>query len=106
MCPERDWTWLKAIAVPNPPKAIPFTSQHLVDLGIGLMVEAEEAGLQEKVANGRIRLPTARQFRDGLLIAIVGLSTLRRSNLEGLSLGTTLRWIGDTWMIEIDGEQH
>jgi hypothetical protein len=56
MCPERDWIWLKnvkrrleAIAVPNPPKAIPFTSQHLVDLGIGLMAEAEEAALHEKL---------------------------------------------------------
>lgn len=111
MCPERDWTWLKgikrrleAIAVPYPPKAIPFTSQRLVDLGIELMAGAEEVALHEKAAHGRIRLPIARQFRDGLLIAAVTLTALRRSNLEGLSLGTTLKRTGDIWVIEIDGE--
>jgi len=111
MNPERDWTWLKdvkrrlkAVAVPNPPKAIPFTSQRLIDFGVELMEEAEEAALREKVADGRIRVRTALHFRDGLLIAFLGLIALRRSNIAGLSLGITLSRTGDTWMIAIDGE--
>jgi integrase len=112
MDPQQDWAWLRRIkrrleanARPKPRPVIPFTSEALIDLGHRLMDDAEAKAEHDVKRLGKIQTQTACLYRDGLLIAFLGLVPLRRSNVVEIELGSSLTRTGDTWVLFIDGSK-
>ena len=75
LMPQQDWTWLKAIkarlhaAAPARGRSGPvITSVQLIDLGLKLMDESKPT------PGAPIRMADAIRYRDGLMIALLGLS--------------------------------
>jgi integrase/recombinase XerD len=104
--PERDWNWLRDIktrlysAAPRGSSARPvITSVQLVDLGIELMEECTVA------ANTPITMADAVQYRDGLMIALLGYVPLRHKNFAAIEIGRDLIEEGDHWFIVIPPEE-
>jgi len=100
MDPGRDWSWIYRIASSIQARHKPARSKRhrlvhsekLLDLGLGLMVNAEAQ---------RTALRRFKTYRDGLLIATLASRQLRLRNLTGLILGQTLVRRGDGWWIQI-----
>jgi len=94
MVPDRDWDWLRAIHTNLQRKARPSRDkrsrivhiQDLLKLGLDLMVAAE-AGTP---SNPRAAAAAARNFRDGLIIAILSMRPLRQKNLLEIEIGRHL----------------
>jgi integrase len=112
MDPQRDWAWLRRIkrrleanARPRPRPVTPFTSEALIDLGHRLMDEAEAKAERDVERPGNIKTQTACLYRDGLLVAFLGLVPLRRSNVVEIELGSSLTRSGDTWVLFVDGSK-
>jgi hypothetical protein len=89
--PERDWAWLRQIAsrIQGGGRRTAVqahrmrTSHELVALGIGICEDAEASAVYTP-------LTRALRFRDGLMVALLSLRPLRRTNFSELKLGTTL----------------
>lgn len=98
--PARDWSFISRLMsrvrarpdAPSTKRARMVGSTELLDLGLHLMGQADQA-------------PTARlaaiSYRDGLIIALLSLVPLRRGNLASLTMGTTLVPEGEGWAILI-----
>lgn len=71
----------------------------LVDFGVEVMQEAVDA------AALRSEIALARQFRNGLQIALLALRPLRIKNFRALRLGQHLLKRGSEWWISIDGTE-
>jgi integrase len=100
MWPDRDWAWLRATratlqrqATPSRGKAGRLVSPVvLLDVGWQLMAEAD--AMPE-----RLRATAARLYRDGLLIAFIALSLLRRRTVASIELGRHLHRGADGWSL-------
>jgi site-specific recombinase XerD len=102
---QADWAWLLTIA-----KRIDATaerrskrerlrtSDELLDLGLRLMAEADEAGAATK----RVSKESSLLYRDGLIIALLSTVPMRRRNLAALALGKNVQWIGSAWRVILD----
>ena len=102
MMPDRNWIWLRDIktrlyaAAPRGNAVRPvITSVQLVDLGIKLMEECIVS------ANVPITMADAVQYRDGLMIALLGYVPLRHKNFAALEIGRDLIKEDDHWFIVI-----
>ena len=92
MVPERDWTWLRKIQANLHHRAEPSRDKrprvvHIVDLlelGLGLMVEADASDSSDVRVVGR----AARDFRDGLMIALLAMRPLRQKNFLAIEIGS------------------
>jgi integrase len=96
--PQADWSFINTVASRVRASTTPVCDKRaklaltdeLLALGLSLM---EKAGDE----------PTPRlaafAYRDGLVIALLALRPMRRRNLAGLALGTTLQRVGGRWLI-------
>jgi integrase len=98
--PTRDFSWLteieKELASAMRPKTKfgRFAYSHiLIKAGTDLMAHAE-------AAVHRSALARARQFRDGLMVAMLGYHPVRPKNFAALELGTSFkREFGSWWIV-------
>jgi integrase/recombinase XerD len=105
MLPEGDWSWLRAVkarlylaAGPKGPSGPVITSVQLVDLGQQLMTEST-------IAPGtRVKMADAIRYRDGLMIALLGLNPMRHKNFAAIQIGRDLVREGENWFIAIPPE--
>jgi integrase len=104
--PLRDWSWLRAMraavqrrSTPSRRKAGRIVSPAvLLELGNTMMQESQASTASDP-------LPAARLYRDGLIIALLALIPLRRSNLVALEIGRQLTRSSGGWSIAIPGEE-
>jgi integrase len=99
MAPERDWGWLNAVqarlqrvAKPTRDKRSRIVSAaDLQQLGFDLMAQADAAtaGEERGAKPGPAKKPT-RDFRDGLVIALLASCPLRESNFLGTRIDHNL----------------
>jgi integrase len=106
MMPERDWTWLKAIAArlyaaapTHAPGGPVITSVQLLELGQQLMDETKPT------SNTPISKNDAVRYRDGLMAALLAFIPIRRKNLASLEIGRHLIREGDRWFVIIPREE-
>jgi integrase len=104
--PDHEWIWLRDIktrlysAAPRGNSARPvITSVQLVDLGIELM---EECSITAKAP---ITMAHAIQYRDGLMIALLGYVPLRHKNFAAVEIGRDLIKEDDHWFIVIPPDE-
>src|SRR5262249_54280562 len=104
MFPTIKWEWLREVktrletnAPKRPHRAMPFDSVSLQDLGLKMMDEAEAL----LIDGDRLRA-TVELYRDGLIIALLALTGLRRRNLQSLTLEDSIKRTGNIWCISID----
>ena len=103
--PGPDLAWLKEIEADLHMAAQPrdrsdrlVTTDRLVKAGLRLAREAEESSSLKPHRQ-------ACRYRNGLMIALLALCPIRLKNLTGLTLGTSLRRIGDRWWIVLEAEE-
>src|SRR5581483_1570613 len=99
LAPEQDFTWLceieKDLALVMRPKSKAdrlVYANVLVEAGMTLMVEAE-------AATHRSALARARQYRNGLMVAMLALHPLRLKNFSALEIGSTFGRVNGAWWI-------
>jgi integrase/recombinase XerD len=105
MMPEKDWSWLRTMksrlyaAAPGPSRSAPvITSVQLVDLGLDLIAESD-------LETDQVRMADALRYRDGLMIALIGLIPLRHKNFAAIEIGRDLVKDGEIWSIIIAPEE-
>jgi site-specific recombinase XerD len=99
IAPHRDFTWLseieKDLALVMQPRS-KFgrfvSSELLVEAGMTLMAEADQA-------THRTELARARQHRDGLMVALLAVCPIRLKNFAALEIGRSLKQIDNAWWI-------
>lgn len=101
MAPNIDWKWLRRIqsawqrrAQRRDLRPRMVHPARLLALGVVLMESADSAGNP---------IAAARQYRDGLLIALLACRPLRRRTLSAVELGRHLRRFGDRYVLTIPG---
>jgi integrase/recombinase XerD len=101
LAPQRDWTWLRQWQYRYQKRAVAREKRHkmvhpvrLLELGIGLMDSAEIVARPDE---------RARQYRDGLLIALLTCRPLRRRSLSELTIGTHVRRVGKRYVLAVPG---
>jgi integrase len=99
LVPDRDFIWLteveKDLALVMQPRSKLdrlVYSEVLLEAGMSLMEEAESA-------THRPPLAQARQFRDGLMVALLAVCPIRLKNFAALEINRTFKKIGDFWWI-------
>jgi hypothetical protein len=105
MMPERDWSWLRNIKARlysaggrKSPSGPVITSVQLTDLGEQLMNES-------KIARGTpVKMADAIRYRDGFMIAFLGLIPTRHKNFAELQIGRDLLKDGKKWFIVLAPE--
>ncbi|GGJ44020.1 site-specific integrase [Neoroseomonas lacus] len=115
MFPEGDWRWLHQAhnnlqreARPTRDKRSRMVpAQGLLQLGHELMEHAGTVLDDASVATTqpRQRVAAARDFRDGLMIALLALRPLRVTNFLGITIGRHLRRSGDRVTLSFAGEE-
>ena len=106
MMPEQDWSWLRSVkarlysaAGRKGPSGPVITSVQLVDLGEQLMTES-------KILPGSVRMADAIRYRDGLMIALLGLIPPRHKNFAAIQIGRDLVREGEKWFIGLPAGRH
>ncbi len=109
---SRDWQWLSILerrfmaqagSSRRPP--IPFNGRQLLDLGLDLMDKAvRELAAATAIPGVHVPKQIAIDHRDGLLLAILAVFPLRRSNVESLTLGESVVRAGGRWQIRIGSD--
>ena len=104
MFPERDWSWLQVGQARLRQRAVPsrrkqetlVPASELLQLGLDLMRQAGDAldRPYDPVTDRIPRISAARDFRDGLLVALLASRPLRVKNLLQTEIGTHLRQSG------------
>lgn len=99
MAPGRDFTWLRDIwqdlelvAQPIDKSHRVVPTQRLAEAGLTLIEQA-------KISQSLSRVEAALMTRNGLMVAMLGLSPVRLSNFAHLEIGRTFRKHADTWWI-------
>jgi integrase/recombinase XerD len=107
ICRATSWSWLLTItkriaatAKPKPQKYHLVTSERLYALGIELMDRA----VASAVDAAGVSKADAFDYRDGLLIALLALTALRRRTLTALRIGQQLVKSGDLWDLDIPAQ--
>jgi integrase len=99
LAPGQDFTWLteieKDLALLMQPRS-KFDrlvySTVLLEAGMTLMAEAD-------AATHRSALARARQFRNGLMVALLALHLIRLKNFAALEIGRSIKKVNDSWWI-------
>jgi integrase len=99
LAPGRDFTWLteteKDLALVMQPKSkfdrVVYTN-ILAEAGMTLMAEAD-------AAMHRSALARARQFRNGLMVALKALYPIRLKNFAALEIGRSFKKVNNSWWI-------
>lgn len=101
--PERDWAWMRELTnrlhLLISPRALPLANEFSIDelyqLGLKLMrrscLIAPYRELDDSV-----------MYRDGLMIALLAVTTFRRKNLWQLSIDQEVKCIGEHWIVQIE----
>jgi hypothetical protein len=97
--PARDFTWLieieEDLALVMQPKSkferLVYTNV-LIDAGMMLMAEAD-------AATHRSALARARQFRNGLMVAMLAFHPVRLGNFVALEIGRSFKQVNGSWWI-------
>lgn len=105
MAPTNDWRWVLRAAHRIRSQATPVrekrsrlqTPDRLIDLGMGLMAEAE-------AKPNRSPLQQALTYRDGLIIAFLAYRPVRARTLTAISLGRQLISRGKSWWLTFGPE--
>jgi integrase/recombinase XerD len=105
MAPDHDWTWLRRrkrrlehaiVRKPKHPRMVAV--ERIIEHALALMDRARlEAPL------GNINGPV--QYRDGMILAVLATRPIRRRNLAGLRLGTTLHRRDGGYLISLEGAE-
>lgn len=109
--PDEDWDWLRRIQAQHCRRARPTRDKHrrlvpsedLLKLGLHLL---GDAGLRLDTlseADRRSRTRAARDYRNGLLIAILATRPLRVKNLLEIEIGRELQQDGDHTTVAFGG---
>jgi integrase len=101
----RDFTWLteieKDLALVMQPRSkfnrLVYTNV-LLEAGMMLMAEAD-------AATHRSALARARQFRNGLMVALLALHPIRLKNFAALEIGRTFKKVRDSWWIVLSASE-
>ena len=84
---------------------MPLDSVGLQDQGLKLMDEAEAMlGELDLTDQKQVRI-TAELYRDGLIIALLALTGLRRRNFQSLTLDHSIFRVGQVWVISIEASE-
>jgi site-specific recombinase XerD len=99
LAPERDYQWLTEIENDLALVMVPKSKTHRLvypnvtaEAGMTLMVEAD-------AAVHRSALARARQFRNGLMIALMAFHSIRLKNFAALEIGCSFVKTNDKWWI-------
>lgn len=76
-------------------------SNELYALGLSPI----ESAKTDCLARGRVIKRAALDYRDGLIIALLSVTVLRRGNLLALHIGTTIVKEGNRWVVLFEGAQ-
>src|SRR5262249_37718534 len=105
LAPGQDFTWLmeieKDLALVMRPRSKfdpVVLTEVLLEAGMTLMAEAD-------AATHRSALARARQFRDGLMVALLAVCPIRLKNLAGLEIGRTFKQIRSSWWIVLPASE-
>jgi len=105
LAPGRDFIWLREIekdlALMMQPKSKfdRLVYNHvLLEAGMTLMAEADSS-------TRRSALARARQFRNGLMVAVLAAHMIRLKNFAALEIGRSFRRINDTWWIVLPASE-
>src|SRR6516225_8224659 len=105
LAPGRDFIWLREIekdlALMMQPKSKfdRLVYNHvLLEAGMTLMAEADSS-------TRRSALARARQFRNGLMVAVLAAHMIRLKNFAALEIGRSFRRINDTWWIVLSASE-
>jgi integrase len=102
MSPNGDWRFINDISSRIRTRHRPVRDKHNMKLTDDLLA----LGLQlMNKAKSKTGLRAAVLFRDGLLIAFLALTALRRRNLAGLRLGKNLIETNGRWTIELQEDE-
>ena len=101
----RDFTWLteieKDLALVMQPRS-KFDrlvySNVLLEAGMTLMAEAD-------AATHRSALARARQFRNGLMVALLALHLIRLKNFAALEIGRSFKKVNNSWWIVLSASE-
>jgi integrase len=110
MFPAEDWDWLRAIQKELRRQAVRTKTKHLApadelfSLGTSLLTQAG-ALLDSANLPLRQRHAAARDFRDGLIIALLAVRPLRIKNFVETEIGTHLRQTSTWTTIEFTGDE-
>jgi integrase/recombinase XerD len=101
LAPRQPWGWLRQWQYRFQKQAVAREKRdkmvhpvRLLELGIGLMDGAEIVARPDE---------RARQYRDGLLIALLTCRPLRRRSLSELTIGTHVRRVGERYVLAVPG---
>ncbi|RKK04659.1 tyrosine-type recombinase/integrase, partial [Teichococcus wenyumeiae] len=108
LAPERDWRWLNAVQARLQRQAEPVRQKRtrvvpageLRQLGLDVMARAE--ALEAVRPNQPL---AARDFRDGLMIALLAMRPLRQRNFLGIEIGRHLQPLGDGYVLVFAGSE-
>jgi integrase len=102
--PQRDFGWLaeleKDLALDMRPRSKAdrlILTDVLVECGLTLMAEAEQS-------KSLSPLEQARQFRNGLMVALLALHPIRLKNFASLAIGRTIKEIDRHWWIVLSAK--
>lgn len=102
LAPDVDWSWLRALQYRYEKRAVPREKRNkivhpgrLFDLGLALMDRAD--AVSQEAAR-------ARQYRDGLLIALLIARPIRRRSLSQLTVHRNLRRVQDYYVLILEAE--
>jgi site-specific recombinase XerD len=105
LAPGRDFTWLSEIEKdlslvmrPRSKSNRLVYSNILLEAGMTLMAEAEAAMHQSALAR-------ARQFRNGLMVALLALHLIRLKNFAALEIGRSFKKVNDSWWIVLSASE-
>jgi site-specific recombinase XerD len=105
LTPDKDFIWLteleKDLALVMQPRTKfdrVVWSEILVEAGITLMAEADAAGHRSDLAR-------ARQFRDGLMVALLAMCPIRLKNFSTLEIGRTFMRVNGSWWIVLPASE-
>src|SRR5262245_12697801 len=109
MFSSKNWEWLREVKTrletnspKRPHRAMPFDSVTLQDLGLKMMDEAAASSTNLDRTDQRQIRDIVELYRDGLIIALLALTGLRRRNLQSLTIGGSIERAGDLWHISIE----
>ena len=105
IAPDRDFNWLieieKDLALVMQPRSKLdrlVSTEILIEAGMTLMQEAETAKHRSPVAR-------ARQFRDGLMVALLAACPIRLKNFAMLEIGRTFMPVNGSWWIVLPASE-
>jgi integrase/recombinase XerD len=106
IAPDKDWSWLKrrfrhldALALENRRQSpLPLLSGDILQPALKALNK-----LRKDV--GKSDLCSAVTHRDWLMVAMATLVALRRRNFANLSIERHMRWVGNSWLIQIPAEE-